>query len=243
MEMTWKCIVLSYSIAALGSAAWSGAADHRIGSCEITIAPQYAGQPLVLRNQLYPGSGSDSLYIDLFRCYISSIRLEGAGLNYEENNSYHLIDAEDSSSLTIVLKNVPVGKYRSIRFNIGIDSLTNVSGAMGGDLDPTLGMYWAWNSGYINVKLEGRSKACPTLHHAFGFHLGGYMPPCPTLRSVVLPLHQVKIRENAAESLEVNADLARFFRQIPLRTTNEVMMPSKLAAELADCFTDVFSLQ
>jgi hypothetical protein len=35
-------------------------------------------------------------------------------------------------------------KYDQIQFQLGIDSLTNVSGAMGGDLDPTKGMYWTW---------------------------------------------------------------------------------------------------
>ena len=61
---------------------------------------------------------------------------------------------------------------KRIYFQIGIDSLTNVSGDLDGDLDPALGMYWAWNSGYINMKLEGKSSSCKSVKKEFQFHIG-----------------------------------------------------------------------
>ncbi len=214
--------------------------EKGFGTLVLTINPQFAGQPLVLAEQLYPGSYGDSLYIDVFRFYLSAVQLRGKSVDYHEDNGYHLVDAEDSIAQTIVLKNVPAGRYESLVFYVGTDSLANVSGAMGGDLDPTLGMYWAWNSGYINAKIEGRSNACNTLHHAFTFHIGGYMPPYQTIRRVELPLKKLKIRAGETTSIRVNADLEQFFQHIELKSSNQVMIPGKEAIRLANGFKDIF---
>ena len=219
---------------------FSAQPEKGFGTLVLSINPQFAGQPLVLGEQLYYTSRGDSLYVDVFRYYLSSVQLLGKPVDYQEDNTCHLVDAEDSSSQTIVLKNVPAGRYASLVFYVGTDSLANVSGAMGGDLDPTLGMYWAWNSGYINVKIEGRSNACNTLHHAFTFHIGGYMPPHQTLRRVELPLNKLKIRAGETTSVRVNADLEQFFSSIELKNRNQLMIPGKEAARLADGFTEVF---
>ncbi len=214
------------------------------GTVSITIATQFSGQPLMLGNKLYHTANGDSLLLDAFRFYISGVELTGKGhARFVEKDSYHLVDAEESGTQTIVLQDVSAGLYDSLSFYVGTDSLTNVSGAMGGDLDPTLGMYWAWNSGYVNIKIEGRSKACKTLHHAFEFHIGGYMPPYQTLRRVVLPLNKFQVQENATALIEVEADLAKFFSHIQLATTNQVMIPSKLAGQLADYFKGVFQIR
>lgn len=207
---------------------------------EIVVEPQFSGHPLTLAKQLYHSPNGDSLYVDVLRFYLSSVQLQGKGLDYREKDSYHLIDAEDGASQTIVLTGVPIGTYQSLRLDIGTDSLTNVSGALGGALDPTLGMYWTWNSGYINAKIEGRSNACNTLHHAFEFHIGGYRSPYPTLRRLTLPLKNIKVKQNSPTTLRVRADLVHFFEQIRLNKTNQVMMPGRQAAQLADGFQQVF---
>jgi hypothetical protein len=218
-------------------------ADTGTGTLVVTFYPRMAGQPLVLGSQLYPTPQGDSLYLDLLRIYISSIQLEGPGNIFKEKDSYHLLDASDPGTLRLEVKNVPVGHYNTLRFNIGTDSLANVSGAMGGDLDPTLGMYWAWNSGFINFKLEGRSSACPTLHNAFEFHIGGYKAPYQTLRQFVRPVKMLGVSENANTLVSIGVDLDKFFKRIQLKTTNQVNTPSAKAAQMADYFKDVFILE
>lgn len=42
---------------------------------------------------------------------------------------------------------------------------------MDGDLDPLNGMYWAWNSGYINMKIEGITPKCQDATIYFNFIL------------------------------------------------------------------------
>lgn len=216
---------------------------EQFGTVEITIEPEFFGQTLVLGNRLYHTPKGDSLYLDLLRFYISSVQLQGTKGVYKEPNSYHLIDIEENDSPKILLKNVPLGQYTQLRFLIGTDSLTNVAGAMGGDLDPTKGMYWAWNTGYINAKIEGRSASCNTRRQAFEFHIGGYKSPHQTVREVVLPLKNIVLRENSPAKIPVQLNLGTFFSHIQLALTNSIMIPSAQAALLADYFQETFSTE
>lgn len=203
-------------------------------SVSVTFAPVIDGQPLVL-NQSYQYAGKDSFQLEVFRCYISGLQL---GDN--QSGGYYLLDLEDSASMTIRLNDIPAGTYNSIHFLIGTDSLTNVSGAMGGALDPTNGMYWAWNTGYINFKIEGTSPVCKTLHHAFTYHVGGYMPPHQTCRKMVLPLKKLKVRQGKTANIRVEIDLGEFLRQTDLRVNNQMMIPSAQATQMADWFAKCF---
>lgn len=230
-------------IAWCGSSAVPLPRESNFGTVEIKIQPEFFGEKIVLGAQRYHSTTGDSLYLDLLRFYLSQLQLQGPGATFEEKESYHLIDLEENSAPVIVLKNVPAGQYEHLYFLVGTDSLTNISGALGGDLDPTLGMYWAWNTGYINIKIEGRSPSCNTRNQAFEFHIGGYQAPHQTVRQVALPLGKIKVRENEVTSITLKADLGKFFSQLDLSGTNSVLIPSAKAAVLADYFQQVFSLK
>lgn len=209
----------------------------------IVIEPEFAGKPLVLSKQLYRTGNNDSLFIDAFRCYLSCFRLSANGHFLPTDSTCHLIDAEDPQTLEFVLPNIPAGMYDEINFNIGVDSLSNVSGAMGGDLDPTKGMYWAWNTGFINAKLEGRSEACKTLHHVFEFHIGGFMAPFNTIRQVSLLINNFTVSSNnKTTTIRLRVDLSAWFNNIQLKETNSIVMPSAKAMTMADNYTKMFSI-
>ena len=216
---------------------------HRYGTVALEINLQGSGQTLVLGEKQYHSNNGDSLYLDLLRFYLSAFQLQGSGIRYAEKGSYHLIDADVPETKTIVLERVPVGRYQSLEFCVGTDSLANVSGALGGDLDPTKGMYWGWNGGYINFKMEGRSSSCKTRYNGFEFHVGGYMPPYETLRRLQMPLKHVRVRENATTQLRINVDVVKFFDNIELEKTNQVMQPSAAAKQLSGYFQGVFSVE
>ena len=99
--------------------------------------------------------------------------------SYNANNVF-LIDAFGNDSLVIHLPN---GKYKDLSFYIGVDSLYNVSGAQDGALDPLNGMFWTWNTGYINYKFEGF-----TGRKKFEYHLGGFSGSEKTMQYVQIKL-------------------------------------------------------
>jgi len=75
---------------------------------------------------------SDSIEIKKFLCYISQIELyNGEELVFSEENSFHLLDATDTNSLFLKMKTPKDLIFTELKFSVGIDSLTNVSGAMG----------------------------------------------------------------------------------------------------------------
>jgi hypothetical protein len=206
---------------------------------EIEIKPTFGGQPLSISTATYLTSGGDTVSIDRFRFYISSVVVTfDNGEKYTEENSYHLIDAEDPSSLSISLKNIPAGKVSAILFNIGVDSTASVSGALSGALDPVKGMYWAWNSGYINAKLEGTCKTNKgKKNYAFEFHVGGYLQPYYALRSVNLGFSaEVK------NKIVINADASAWLHNADLRRENTVVIPGKEAMLTADKYSKMFSI-
>ena len=122
-----------------------------------------------------------------FKYYVSNIKLTDTnGKVFVHKDGYYLINQEDSASHHIELNDVPPGYYGKISFTIGVDSLHNCSGAQSGALDPINGMFWTWNSGYIFMKLEGKSPASRQPGHTYEYHIGGYKAPANCIRNVTL---------------------------------------------------------
>ncbi len=203
----------------------------------IVFHPMFGNSILTPNNLFYTLSKGDSIQIEAFKFYISAIELlKDDKIVWKEENSFHLIDFADDKSLTIVIAGASNIIYNTIRFNLGIDSLTNVSGAMGGDLDPTKGMYWTWQSGYVNLKLEGRSNVCKSRNNAFQFHLGGYQYPFNALQKVIL-----KVEEN--KKVDIVLDIKNFIESIDLSQQNQIMSPSKQAVSLSEKAVEIFRVE
>ena len=146
----------------------------------------------LIMDSLYVGNNQESIQFETLKFYISNLRFNlNNGKTFIEKNSWHLIEMEDRNSLHVSVPDISNDSIHNISFNLGIDSTTNVSGALGGDLDPTQGMYWTWQNGYINFKLEGKSTLCKTRNNEFQFHIGGYMNPFNTLQKIELPINKV----------------------------------------------------
>lgn len=207
---------------------------------EIDIRAVFRNRPLHLANKAYISPHGDTFYIDGFRFYITNISFLGNRPVTLTNS--HLFDITDTNTYTFIVKNVPPGIYHSVQFTIGVDSIANTSGANEGDLDPAKGMYWAWNSGYIMAKLEGHSNVCKTLHHAFEFHIGGYMPPYNAARKVTLKIpEQFQVGRPSMPGISLTADVAAWFSNgLDLATTNSIMIPGKPACDIADRYAKMF---
>lgn len=173
--------------------------------------------------------------IETLRFYLSNIQFHSTeGGWYADPIKAHLIDIEDAKSWEIELpKELKKSKIDSISFLIGVDSTTNVAGILEGDLDPVKGMYWAWNSGYINFKVEGKKQ---TTNSMFEYHLGGYLPPYSTSRKVVLA------RDLKEKRIVLRLELTRFLDEVDMNELNEVMIPGPNAVLLSDQLMNCFSL-
>lgn len=219
--MRCKLIILLVLLTAMRSIAFAQVSIHFV--------------PVLKNERLMLSQGDDSLDITVFKFYISDIRFSNNGIETGRDPvRFHLVDASDPYSLTILIQD-SVPESDTISFGLGIDSITSVSGVFGGDLDPVNGMYWTWQSGYINLKLEGSSILSPRPDHAFHFHLGGYAAPYNSYRVVKLPA-------KSASNLEIRVDTGKIFDTVNLSLENNIMSPSGAAMILSDKAIKMFSV-
>ena len=159
-----------------------------------------------------------------------------------------LLDASNSSSLKTELQ-VNDRPFRRIFFRIGIDSALNVSGAQTGVLDPLKGMFWTWNTGYINAKLEGSSLFSRGTDNAFTYHIGGFRNGENTRREVSLgiPNQQSWILDKSGYSTAViGIEVDNWFRSVhdlPIGLLSQQMTPGPVAMQYADNCAAMFSLE
>lgn len=224
---------VSYLLSFLFS--FAGWAQIEKDSLILKLKLHYKDQPLELNKNYY--SKTDTLQITSLKLYLSGIEFQHTDGSWSsKKDNFHLVDASDENSLQISFpKNKkPISK---IRFNIGIDSTTSVSGALSDDLDPTKGMYWAWQSGYINMKLEGTARRCKTRKNKFQFHIGGYAQPFYAMRTIEFP---VKSSQN---EIVLNINSAAFLDEIDLAETNTIMIPGEKGMKLADLSIKMFTIE
>jgi hypothetical protein len=212
-------------------------AGRNIKKLRLAILPVYAGTQLQPDKDGHLFQSGDTFSLETFRFYISGIELIQDGKTvWKEQDSYHLIDAADSGTLQLLLNTDRWYGFNAIRFNLGIDSTTNVSGALGGDLDPSKGMYWTWQSGYINLKLEGKSKSCPNRNGEFQFHLGGYS-------GAQASVQEVSLRTDSKKPVTILVDVSKFLSEIDLTQQNSIMIPGSEAVSLSRMSAKMFSVK
>lgn len=195
-----------------------------------------ASRPLQVSFKFDNGSQVADIDIEQLQFYVSGVKLyDGGKTVFAEQDSYHLIVREDSARSGFTL-DIPSGiEFTHIQFNLGVDSTMNVSGAFGGDLDPMHGMYWVWQSGYINFKLEGTSVLCPARHHRFQFHIGGYQYPNASIQQV-----RLKVLEVNGVTISFNASL--LFEQINIEEEYAIMSPGHKAVVFSSLLPELFAV-
>ena len=198
------------------------------------IQPVFMQQPIALNTTVHNAQG-DSLSVTMLRFYLGHFKFLNKGRTVLEDNTYHLLDLEEENTLKIPFQLPQNTFFDSLQFDLGVDSLTNVSGAIGGDLDPTKGMYWAWQSGYVNFKLEGKSPMCPTRKHEFQFHLGGYLAPNYALQTI-----DCQLDKPISNPIRFQLNIQDFLSHIDLKQQNSVMIPSEEAVLLAQKIAQLF---
>jgi hypothetical protein len=221
---------------------------------QLTVLPVFGDKPIAEETWFVSKNG-DSIQFDNIRFYLSNIRFETIDNHIiKDSETAHLVDIFEPNSLKIAFQKVDFTRLKTVHFSIGIDSVTNVSGALSGDLDPQRGMYWAWQSGYVNLKIEGRSPQSKTRKNGFQYHIGGYLSPFYALKNVRLPVKVEGfnvgnapisdiINPKYTEGVVLRIDVSKFFENISIATQNSIMMPCKEAMQLADYSVSMFSIQ
>jgi hypothetical protein len=151
---------------------------------------------------------------------------------YKNSGGVYLLNAEDSLSLQF---DVPQNlQFNRIQYGIGIDSVTNTSGALDGALDPLMGMYWTWQSGYINFKMEGFIGDISKEENKFEYHLGGYSDKNNAYQLVDLSIQSLS--ENLQFQMPIDLIFKSIFSEkkynIMSTSTSAVLLSKKIAQSI-----------
>lgn len=219
--------------------------DHNL---LIKFLPVVDTIPLEFGKVAYKNHFKENYSVTAFKFYLHDIQLINTDSNYVFKTSaekYWLVDFSDSTTTAIKLNVLPY-KYNRISFLIGVDSARNTSGAQTGALDPTKGMFWTWNSGYIMAKLEGTSSASPT--GKFEFHIGGFSGPDNALRNpeLLFPYAQnIDLKPEKSSEMLINANANAWFfnpHDIKLSVNPVCTTPGPLARQISENYSKMFTV-
>ncbi len=228
---------VKYSVLIFLLTLFSGSALPREGKQEVVLhlMPRFQQEGLQL-NQYYHLPSGDSVLISGLRFYLSHIQLWNDSFTIGSAlKTHYLIDAANPASQKVnVLFNSDL-KFNTIRFTIGIDSATNYRGASEGELDPTNGMYWTWQSGFINFKLDGRSNLSSSRNKEFSLHLGGYRYPFISQQQC-----SIAVNKSTAD-IKLYIQLDQLLGQLKWEQMSQVMSPGKTAVELSKVLPKIFN--
>jgi hypothetical protein len=186
-------------------------------SQEIQLSIRCNQQPITLHNHI-PLKTGERIQIDKLKFYLKDINA----------NKMYLVDLDKDTNYTLISSD------SCIHVQLGTDSVINVAGVLSGPFDPLEGMYWAWNSGYINFKCEGIYIDTEAVKHPFSYHLGGYQSPNQTHRFL-----QFKSNSNSAI---VELDLMNWLSTMFKEVGYNLMTPGSAAVKSIDGLLPYFKL-
>jgi hypothetical protein len=198
------------------------------GAQQLSIRPVFGSDAVEWGKVKYTSAKAETMSFSSLELYLSDfIWIDSSGKEWKEPGRVELLEAGGEKQNLSIFH--PFGSLKRVCFRFGLDSATQVSGRMEGDLDPALGMYWAWNTGYIQCRLEGNSVSSKGKKGKFEFHLGGYSSPWATDQKVCLDLTNPSIKGKQ----EVFLDLKSLMDQVSLKKTHSVLIPGEQAWQLS----------
>ncbi|PZX64619.1 MbnP family protein [Hydrotalea sandarakina] len=208
---------------------------------QLKFIPLAGNTSLVLDDSIYQTKAGEPITVRKFLFYVSHIQVKDVhGKTIPVKNNYYLFSASDTATWNIALPIQPQ-MLSAVSFTIGVDSIKNVSGIQTGALDPMLGMFWTWNTGYIFAKLEGNSTASPLPQQTFSYHVGGYKHNENAARTIYIPINS----SHKVTTITIGANVLSWFNGVnalSIKAHPLCHSPGKLAMQIADNYSNMFQL-
>lgn len=170
-------------------------------------------RPLIWLGTPYLTEEGDSIIFDFVRYWIGGIEfVSEVDSVWVEAPYYRLIEQTGTSNKNSFTLQIPEGHYKSMRFVVGVKPNQNSSlDSIVGELNPTIGMSWNWNTGYIFMKNEGKFyNSSNSEWETFKYHLGMN----ENLQTVTLPLdNSTHIHADKSYELNINYHAFKIFSE------------------------------
>ncbi len=162
----------------------------------IDLGYEVDGQQLAFDTLLYTNDAGSNYGVSRMWYYLSKIYLIKSDSSTVFLKDYIFVDAKSASTNQLKLSAVPIGNYIGMKFNIGLDSAQNITGALPVTTE-NLNMEWPvqMGGGYHFMKYEGHASDS-TGDYGFAMHLGldAYLVKCAVWSPVVIGAGTTNIR-------------------------------------------------
>jgi cytochrome c peroxidase len=143
---------------------------------QVAIRPTVSGSPLLLDSLRYQNAAGETFSVTRLSYLLSGFALEqDDGVWIEATNQYAWLDVTQRR-MDFRLERLPEGKFRALRFDVGLDSIANASDPAQhpahDPLNPNLnGLHWNWQGGYVFLALEGFYRSAGGILQGYAYHL------------------------------------------------------------------------
>ena len=216
----------------------------RGGNITVQMKHEVNGKPAELDQYLYMTEAGDSFQVTLLQYYLSNFEFHSPESGWKKMDHYQLVRLKEASTFDFTFNDMPFGNYDSLRFYVGIDSVTNHDIDREAELDAGYGMIWTWNTGYIFYMFEGKFVNDNNVIVPFAYHIGGdnyllkYEMPIASTKSISV--------NSTDANIDLHLELDEIFKSPTLIELNKVAPVSHtfdepaLSRQLMDNLLDAF---
>lgn len=211
------------------------------GKIVINISHKVDAAPLIFDTIAFVNQAGNEYNVEKLQYYISNCRFYNKAELLYTSSKVSYIDAHRDASPSVIiddLNGMPVGKYDSIAFTIGVDARLNISNGLTATFD-NISMGWpdAMGGGYHFIKIEGHWRDGVAIS-GYAIHLGSNGYQVQTGVKCDLQINGV-----ANDSLAVVMNVNEWFTHphtYDFNTGSFSMGDSTLMRKLSDNGKDVF---
>ena len=196
-------------------------------SVDLNFSALWNGQPLTFLSGWFEQPSPQKEYIQFFNfgMIVSKLRLvKEDGTEVMLGDGYQWIDFKKQR--TKFNYEVPAGKYKAVRFMLGMDSAINhgdpnqwgAEHPLNGNLT---GMHWGWAGGYIFQAIDGNYKDSMTDKYTKGMSF--HTATMPMVRNFEVPVGgsmgsaMFEVKEKMATAVQFNYHVNKFYQGIELK--------------------------
>ncbi len=176
------------------------------GSLVIKVDYKVDGKPLIFDSLMYTNTAGNLYSVSRLEYFLSGFVFEDMSGNFIQSDMVLYENAK--KPVSIILTQLKFGNYKSVQFNVGIDSIHNISNS----LEPTpenLNMFWPdeMGGGYHFTKLEGRYLNAASTTSGFAMHIGTNKTLVKHNKLTV----SKNVTENTTDTLQLTMNINEWF--------------------------------
>ncbi|MEY2830736.1 MAG: hypothetical protein RIQ33_2594 [Bacteroidota bacterium] len=202
-------------------------------------------------DSVYTNNDGRKLSLSLAQIYLSHIKvvkLDGTEIEIENSKILKTLDAEE-----IVIGSVPVGNYKTVKFNIGFDATENqvlpTSNSILNHSEMWFGSTFTTNDGYVFAHLSGKIDTSISMNgninqmQSFDYKIGKNNH----YTSITMPEQNFSVTANLNQYIHLTIDYGKLLDGIDVTNSsnlnvktisdNSTSLANKLAANLSKIFS------